>query len=79
VKRHVREFSPGELRGILEQNGFRVHSLSGGPLAVPIPSLFDRWSWLLRAWKRMDKIVSHLPGSAYLKENLIALASKASR
>ena len=76
VKRHVREFSPGELRGILEKNGFRVHSLRGGPLAVPIPSLFDRWSWLLQAWKRVDKIVSHLPGSAYLKENLVALASK---
>ena len=78
VKRHVRKFTPGELRGILEKNGFRVHSLRGGPLAVPLPSLFDRWGWLLQAWKRVDKTVSHLPGSAYLKENLIALASKES-
>ena len=67
VKQHVREFGPGELRGILEKNGFRVHSLRGGPLAVPLPSPFDRWGWLLLAWKRMDKIASHLPGSPYLK------------
>jgi ubiquinone/menaquinone biosynthesis C-methylase UbiE len=76
VKRHVREFSPGELRQILEKNSFRVLSLRGGALAVPIPSLFDRWSWLLAGWKRLDKMISHLPGSACLKENLIALAIK---
>ena len=76
VKRHVREFSPGELREILEKNGFRVLSLLGGALAVPLPSLFDRWGWLLAGWKRLDKMISHLPGSAYLKENLIALAVK---
>lgn len=76
VKRHVREFSPGELREILERHGFRVVSLQGGPLAVPLPSLFDRWGWLLDGWKRVDKVISHLPGSAYLKETLVALAIK---
>lgn len=76
VKRHVREFSPGELRGILEKNGFRVLSLRGGVLAVPLPSLFDRWSWLLAGWKRLDQMISRLPGSTYLKENLVALAIK---
>lgn len=76
VKRHVREFSPGELREILETNGFSVRSLLGGALAVPLPSLFDRWGWLLAGWKRLDTVISHLPGSAHLKENLIALAVK---
>ena len=76
VKRHVREFSPRELREILEKNGFTVRSLRGGALAVPIPSLFDRWSWPLAGWRRFDKMISHLPGSAYLKENLVALAIK---
>ncbi len=76
VKRHVREFSPGELRSILRQSGFRVKQLKGARLAIPLPSVFDRFPWLVSAWRVLDAIVGALPGSAYLKESLVVAAVK---
>lgn len=75
VIRHVREFGPGELREILQKNGFKVSFLRGGALAVPIPSIFDRWKFLLNLWKFLDRLISFIPGSVYLKESIIVMAT----
>lgn len=73
---HEHLFSPPELRRLLERCGFIVEALKGGRLAVPIPSLFNQWPLLQWLWRRLDRMVTRVPGGEWTKAVLIISARK---
>jgi glycosyltransferase involved in cell wall biosynthesis/SAM-dependent methyltransferase len=76
VKRHIHEFSPFELKGILIKQGFRVDKIEGGMLAIPLVFLFYKFPVLHRYWLCLDKALNFLPFSFYFKANFLIAAHK---
>jgi hypothetical protein len=68
---HTCEYTPGPLRQLFEQNGFRVGRIMGGTLRVPVWFLFERVPLLLMIWKCLGKIIDHLPWGIHLKQNVV--------
>ncbi|MBC8462272.1 MAG: class I SAM-dependent methyltransferase [Deltaproteobacteria bacterium] len=76
VNPHVREYTPGQLRQLFEQNGFRVGRIIGGTLRVPVWPLFERFGFLLLIWKCFDRFIDFLPWGIHLKHNFVMEAMK---
>lgn len=76
IQRHIHEFSPFELKRILNQAGFKVEKIQGGMLAIPFIFLFYKFSPLYHFWFFLDKLIDLLPFSFYLKANFLISARK---
>ncbi len=76
INPHEYEYTPGELTGLFEKNGFRVERISGGVLRVPVWPLFERLSFLLFIWKCLDRFIEMVPWGINLKHNFVLAARK---
>ena len=76
VNPHVREYTPEELKKIVENNGFRVEAFMSGVLRVPVWTLFDRFYPLLIIWTAIDKFFDKFSLGRHLKFNFVMSARK---
>lgn len=76
VKEHVREYMPGELKKLINSNGFEVVIIRQGFLNIPLSPVFDRFPSLIKCWAIFDKLISVFPFSIHLKANFIVAAKK---
>lgn len=73
---HLHLFSPIEIKSYLEDMGFSIEEIKGGRLSVPFPRIFDRFGLLQRLWVALDKALSLIPLSIYIKVNILIVGRK---
>ncbi len=73
---HFREYTPREMKTMLQSQGFIVERFIPGVMRVPAWQLFDRVPLLLALWKRFDLLLGVLPFGRHLKANYIMAAKK---
>jgi SAM-dependent methyltransferase len=76
VNPHVREYTPGELKGLFEKNNFIVEKIVPGVMRVPFWYLFEKLPILVPIWEKFDKLAGLVPGGNHLKANYIMVAKK---
>ncbi len=76
VNPHFREYTPGELNDLFQQNKFMVEKIIPGVMRVPIWYLFEKFPILVSFWEKFDKLVGLVPLGNHLKANYVLLAKK---
>ncbi len=76
INPHFREYTPREMKIMLQSQGFIVEKLIPGVMRVPAWQLFDKVPLLLVCWKGIDLLLGTLPFGRHLKANYIMVAKK---
>ncbi len=78
VNPHAREYTPNEIKKLLQNHGFTVERITAGVLRVPFWVLFERVPFLLLIWGYLDRLLDRLSFGIHLKFNFVVLARKRS-